>query len=1060
MAATITLAPIALGSTPSLDSLPGSGHQAWNTLWLVPTSAHRQSLVEAFGSGTPGRILPRILDPEALTNRVLAGAPRADDAFDRAILRQAVREALHAAREPASALTAAEASYHELKQAGVTARVLRTLDEPCPVRDVYQHVESCRTRLRLAGPAERQRQAQELWQEGQRGPFAAIEHVALWGWPHLNGLTLAWCQVFAETVETLTVFAPEIPGGNGSEISGNSREVASQLSEFCRAPLEQNQASLPFPVRPAGVQHLCNHLFRKATPGQDATGLSILEAPGTVGEARIVARHLRGLIDAGCPPDRIVLTARHLDPLLPILHETLEEYSVPHDGRPPEPFSRHPVMRVALAAWRLLPQNFPFAGVTAVLRNTLIHPRHADVRKNPHLPLRAETLLRQLGEREGQAGYLAAVEVWAETPPQLLEDEYASAGHRERLHTLAMECRAFVEWFFRLWEHVPPKATAAVYLEHFERFVHDLGLPVAREAAPFWAVLQRWAQTLSPRLGADRVLHPEEFARQIETLAGGVEMPAPPPRGGVRLLPVEAARGADCDHLLILGLCEGSFPQLAIGPSQLTDQQRTHLRGQGVPLADPAQRRDDERALFLELVARPRQTLTLSYPAVDEKGQDLLPSSFLLAVRDCFADRVIPVTQQRMLIEGFDTQAPRSPAEYRIRMVHDCARSRAGLPELVDGEDTAPAVWANLRAAQVVARDRFREITHTCHEGVLRRPAVLADLASRLSAEQTLSPTALETYVACPFRFWLQQVLRLQPLEEPGEEVEHTRRGAVVHRALAAYHKQVLAPDDTTSMLATHIDHAVQQYAERAPSQASRVLWELEGRRLMRPLARYQRQWQDFIQPWVKQSLTPKPFALEATFGLKTPPEGQPSQPPLVISRDGIEVRIGGTIDRVDAAEHPSGTVFWILDYKSGRGASYTAKAFERMEKLQLTLYALAAERVLFAKPTARPLAMAYWMVMDKGPKWMLPGTKKSQTWLEDPSGWPRYREHLEQWVVTLVRHMRAGDFPLAPRSEDCTATCSYGSVCRITQSRAVGKHWHLELPVIAGPDANPEAAD
>ena len=67
------------------------------------------------------------------------------------------------------------------------------------------------------------------------------------------------------------------------------------------------------------------------------------------------------------------------------------------------------------------------------------------------------------------------------------------------------------------------------------------------------------------------------------------------------------------------------------------------------------------------------------------------------------------------------------------------------------------------------------------------------------------------------------------------------------------------------------------------------------------------------------------------------------------------------------------------------------------------------------------------------------------------PPGRPgKVRDQLTRWVANLVTHIRQGDFPLRPRSKDCTATCDYSQVCRITQSRAVEKTWDLPLPMIS----------
>ena len=94
---------------------------------------------------------------------------------------------------------------------------------------------------------------------------------------------------------------------------------------------------------------------------------------------------------------------------------------------------------------------------------------------------------------------------------------------------------------------------------------------------------------------------------------------------------------------------------------------------------------------------------------------------------------------------------------------------------------------------------------------------------------------------------------------------------------------------------------------------------------------------------------------------------------------------------------------------------------------------------------------LAYWMVTENGPKVALPN-KGPLTWFHETERWREVRERLQTWVTTLAAHIRQGVFALKPRSEHCTQTCEFGQVCRISQSRSVGKAWSLPLPVV--PDA------
>jgi RecB family exonuclease len=169
---------------------------------------------------------------------------------------------------------------------------------------------------------------------------------------------------------------------------------------------------------------------------------------------------------------------------------------------------------------------------------------------------------------------------------------------------------------------------------------------------------------------------------------------------------------------------------------------------------------------------------------------------------------------------------------------------------------------------------------------------------------------------------------------------------------------------------------------------------------------------------------------------------------PLIIQFGAIEVRIGGRIDRIDVTEFEDGSIgFWVIDYKTGRGNHHTGPDLAAMKKLQLSLYALAVERLHF--PSGRPLGLAYWMVADGGPKVALP-SRSATAWLAAADRWPRFRDQLERWVATLAGEIRAGAFPLQPRAEDCTSTCPYGQICRIADSRAVEKTAGLPLPVVS----------
>src|SRR5262249_11660026 len=227
-------------------------------------------------------------------------------------------------------------------------------------------------------------------------------------------------------------------------------------------------ANLP-PERPPALAHLDRFLFAKeAKPTSDTTGLLLTEAPGPVGEARLVARHIRKLIASGTRADDIVVTARDLTYSRELLAEVFAEYGLPVEVDGDDTLSTNPAVATLLRAVRLADDGWPFAGVTAFLRSTYFRPSWPE--GDVETARRAEWLLRMLGEPRDREAYLRAVRNWAETPPEPLEDESPEEPTRLRKTRLATECRPFLERFFKAWDEFPSAGNSTEYFPWVKRF--------------------------------------------------------------------------------------------------------------------------------------------------------------------------------------------------------------------------------------------------------------------------------------------------------------------------------------------------------------------------------------------------------------------------------------------------------------------------------------------------------------------------------------------------------------------------------------------------------------
>jgi ATP-dependent helicase/nuclease subunit B len=950
----------------------------------------------------------------------------------------------------------------ELRRAGARPEHLVDIggDKARQCARLYESYEQRVRRHILLDHEGRAWHARALLGHGLRRPFESVRTIFVDGFADFTPAQTEILTGLCDWVEELWLALPGEEGDERAELFARPRIVVERITSFSRErPASAGSARGTLAAkRPAGLTHVERQLFRplrSVVRSDDADGLLLIEAPGMLGEVRLVAREVKSLLLQGTPADEILLTARELVPYADLVREVFAEYGIPLDVEGAEPLARNPALAALLRALRVPEEGWPFGAVTALLRSGYFRPDWPETQETPDVAQRAEALLRLLGQSRHREAYLRAIDKWADDPVPAPPDEQAEASRRQRISRLAGQCRPFLQRFFAAWDSAPGRTHLDRHIDWLRHFADDLGITRAaatgeRDAAAlhrFWDELAAWERLARRLHGEPRPIDRAHFHRLLGTLAAGAGM-ARTPRGPgrVRFLSAEIARGLPADHVFVLGLGEHSFPRLAAAEPIFDEQERQSLKAAGLDFRGVSDLMPDEMLLFYGVVTRARRRLVLSYPAVDEKGQSLLPSSFLVVLLDCFEPDTVPVRRQRMLIEGYGRAEPLSPAEHRVRAASALAagqRLPLGLPH-----DLA----ANLRAAALVADRRLRADEHNPYDGLLRHPSVLAELRERFAGDKVISPTALETYIACPFRFLLEDVLHLEPLEEPGEDIEASDRGLVFHRALAWLHRYlkergIHGPTaDVDRLIRERLDEEVKKHSGHG-SRAAEVLWQIEGKRLQRKAARYRADWQKFVATWTELKVVPQPAYLEKGFGM-APVEGDEPAPPLVIECDSIEVRLGGRIDRVDVAETGADTFFWIVDYKTGRSANYSAASLRTFARLQLTLYALAVERVLFADQGARPLGLAYWLVTDTGPKVVLP-TRSPHAWFKSADEWGKVRRLLEGLVTELVKHIRAGDFPLEPRSETCTETCPYSQMCRIAQGRGVEKKWELALPVL-----------
>jgi RecB family exonuclease len=575
--------------------------------------------------------------------------------------------------------------------------------------------------------------------------------------------------------------------------------------------------------------------------------------------------------------------------------------------------------------------------------------------------------------------------------------------------------------------------------------------------------------------------------------------------GFVRVLSAASVRSLRIPCLFLAGLSEKVFPPPDHEDRLYSEAEYQRLIEAGLPLVARAERTQEEMLLFYEAITRATKRLYLSYPALDESAQPLLPSPFLNEVEQAFGPGRIPRAQRTDLHPIPPDDEPLSDAEFRVKAIATALEGNvAWLAGLMQGEGgsearvqgsgfgvqdsesvsdqvlnpeprtlnpnpvgaavklphqpgplaphpSPPAPVADNLAAGLemiyLRQDRHR---FGPAEGVLQSAEARSCMAARFPPNHTFAATELERYASCPFQFFLERVLGIQPVEDLALEFDVRNRGRVVHDVLATFHRRVnqrlgragspleLDATEFDALLAAAIAESFPPEPEN-PLQAA--LREIDRRLVVEWLTQYRAQFEKYDGMWPDFQRPMAPELFEVSFGRGDQPPPSTTQP-LEFVRDGQALWISGRIDRIDTGLVAGKSVCNVLDYKTGAPIPLTPESIQAGTTLQLPLYALAAAELLFADRDVCPWQAGYWYVREGGfkPRQALRMYRHDQGRLELEPAWEQVRAGLADTVFMLVRAIRRGQFPVCSADERCTGRCPYHTVCRVNQVRSLEK--------------------
>ena len=857
------------------------------------------------------------------------------------------------------------------------------------------------------------------------------------------------------------------------------------------------------------MDHLEANVFRP--PGEltelgDATGIEIVAAAGQLQEIEGLARRIKRLLTRDkepIAPGDILVVSRALGDVGLLVHEVFDRFGIPTwiDAKQP---LRSVSCVSSLVAWlQLVVEDWPFRRLLAILTHNSFQPDWPEW-LGGRAAVAVEHLVRELQLPAGRIDLVRRVRSLA-TPPTDGAEQPASI-RRQRRASRARLAAPLLERLSQTLCQLPESAALGDWATALTTFANEVGLrrlivnsprdeaawgllmkslrsverlaswmhgsrhaprAVAVDAGSDFAALADGTRSVSAALADGTRSVPATLREVLDLIVEIAERENLPPEhdevGRVRVVDATTARSLSVPFVFFAGLNEQAFPAAEREDRLYGEAETARLVQAGLPLPTKTGHSQDEMLLFYEVLTRSTRHLVLSYPGLDAKAQPLSPSPYLIELERACGEQ-IPHHREQHLSPVPPDEEVLGERDRRVRAVADAILGR---PHLLAGmlqSESESGMAASLIASLRMAHERSHGDGFGSFEGVIYGAAAVERLAARYGAERCWSASQLEQYADCPFRFFAQRELKLEPLSELALDTDVARRGQMLHNSLSTIHRRVNEGAGGPAGLGEQTPEEFQQAAWgvvetlvahlRGEDQVDNALLEVDRRVIAQWLTHYREQHAKYESIWQDFSKRPRPSHFEVQFG---PAGDHADDDEVTVLRDTLgtalplELRLGddmlrirGRIDRIDLGEIAGRLAFNVIDYKSGGRKSLNAKNIASGDTLQLPLYVLAVEQLLLADRNALPWRAGYWRVDDAGfpAKGGFAFSSLGESGVDASAEWSGLRQRLIDLLFSLARGARQGAFPMSCADERCTSRCDFHTVCRVGQARALEKKW------------------
>ncbi len=732
----------------------------------------------------------------------------------------------------------------------------------------------------------------------------------------------------------------------------------------------------PYPTATGKIGAGRNIFISGLTP-RDKSQIQLCETLGTETEISAVLRDIKS---GSIPLDTVEIAYTSKMPYVSLLCDAVQRYGLPATFAEGMPISTTRTGRALANFYHWVGAGTPADELIMMCRAGLIATEGAPV---------IATVLQQarIGESGGHQRYFHALnQIKADMRDR--EAENSESGYRgltlEEIETVEEELT-------RLFDLIPQSPSVSLgalvnaglqFLKHFTNAEEEVLTAIQDR-------LHHIAQSVRRKAPVRRLAN--RLTELIANLSFKAEAAKP---GHLSIAPLPCAGYTNRAHIYITGMDEATFPGGATEDPILLDGERSGVSGE----LELRRTRPAEQVWHLIRVlgmASNKVTLLSCHRSLSDSRERYPAALFQQAAEQMGIDPV-PVTRA----------LPENPAQ-----ALDDAETLMAHHSSTDYESVVNRTFPYLVSGQKARQNREWDGL-TTHDGWLGKstPELAITAQNRI-----FSPSRLEMLARCPYRYFLNYVLEIQPIEkaetDPTRWLDPLSYGALLH---SLFHKfmqtlkargerpdrdrhgiliQELLQKEIESKKETHpVEHEAAYRADvKRLSQAAQVFLAVES-----------------------DQKNADPIGFEVSFGFGES-GGLNSEPPVTLAlAEDVALRIRGRIDRVDRVEDN----FVIWDYKTGSMAQYDERdLLKRGTHLQWALYAYALNSILRQQNEPSRVQLSGYV---------FPGDREHGRRLAET---PPAPETLANVLRPLLKLVENGGFFHIQKSQECDY-CIYNRVC------------------------------